>query len=72
MQLLQQQQKITLNIDLVSRAIWSYTMLYLSTINVVFHQVNILMFYNVQITNFTIVGQKMRYTIKLCIIPNNK
>ena len=42
---------------LVSLAIWIYTMLYLFTIDVIIYQVKLLMFYNVQITNWTIVGK---------------
>ena len=36
--------------------IWSYTVLYLSIIDVPFHQVTLLMFYDDQTTNLTFIG----------------
>ena len=45
----------TLNM-IFSVTIWSYTFLYLCTINVIFYQVKMLMFYNVYTTNSTFVG----------------
>ena len=41
----------------VSLTLWSYTMLNVFTIDVMFYQVNLLLFCNVQTTNSTLVGK---------------
>ena len=42
----------------MSLTIWSYTLLHLSTIDIISYHVKMLMFYNVPTTGLTFVGQK--------------
>ena len=44
------------NYDLLLVIVWSYTTLHLLTIDVMFYQVKMLMFYNAQPTDLIIVG----------------
>ena len=54
----------------MSLTIWSYKVLYLFMIDVIFYQAKLLMFHDVQTTNLTFVSKIC--VVHHCGIPNSK